>query len=212
MDILLKLQQYAEQPIPTQLLLGLLKSYKRPYDKIVSLVEHGYLVQLRRGLYITTSKVKSTMPETFLISNHLLGPSYVSIDSALFHWGLIPERVYEVTAVSNKLSKKFKTPLGIFSYTHIPLPYYSFGIEQLALTETQTIMIASPEKALSDKIITTAGIQLRSSKQALTYLEEELRIEKESLRNLNTREMVKWLPDCTKQTSIKILIETISRL
>ena len=212
MDILLKLQQYAEQPIPTQLLLGLLKSYKRPYDKIVSLVEHGYLVQLRRGLYMTTSQVKSTMPEPFLISNHLLGPSYVSIDSALFHWGLIPERVYEVTAVSNKLSKKFKTPLGIFSYTHIPLPYYSFGIEQLALTETQTVMIASPEKALSDKIITTAGIQLRSSKQALTYLEEELRIEKESLRNLNTREMVKWLPDCTKQTSIKILIETISRL
>jgi predicted transcriptional regulator of viral defense system len=212
MDILLKLQQYAEQPIPTQLLLGLLKSYKRPYDKIVSLVEHGYLVQLRRGLYITTSLVNSTMPETFLISNHLLGPSYVSIDSALFHWGLIPERVYEVTAVTNKLSKKFKTPLGIFSYTHIPLPYYSFGIEQLALTETQTVMIASPEKALSDKIITTAGIQLRSSKQVLTYLEEELRIEKESLRNLNTREMVKWLPDCTKQTSIKILIETISRL
>ena len=212
MDILLKLQEYAEQPIPTQLLLGLLKSYKRPYDKIVSLVEHGYLVQLRRGLYITTSKVKSTMPETFLISNHLLGPSYVSIDSALFHWGLIPERVYEVTAVTNKLSKKFKTPLGIFSYTHIPLPYYSFGIEQLALTESQTVMIASPEKALSDKIITTAGIQLRGSKQVLTYLEEELRIEKESLRNLNTREMVKWLPDCTKQTSIKILIETISRL
>jgi hypothetical protein len=152
------------------------------------------------------------MPEPFLISNHLLGPSYVSIDSALFHWGLIPERVYEVTAVSNKLSKKFKTPLGIFSYTHIPLPYYSFGIEQLALTESQTVMIASPEKALSDKIITTAGIQLRSSKQVLTYLEEELRIEKESLRNLNTREMVKWIPDCTKQTSIKILIETISRL
>jgi predicted transcriptional regulator of viral defense system len=206
------LQQYAEQPIPTQLLLGLLKSYKRPYDKIVSLVDHGYLVQLRRGLYITTSLVKSTMPEPFLISNHLLGPSYVSIDSALFHWGLIPERVYEVTAVTNKLSKKFKTPLGIFSYTHIPLPYYSFGIEQLALTESQTVMIASPEKALSDKIITTAGIQLRSSKQVLTYLEEELRIEKESLRNLNTREMVKWLPDCTKQTSIKILIETISRL
>ena len=130
MDILLKLQQYAEQPIPTQLLLGLLKTYKRPFDKVVSLVDHGYLVQLRRGLYITTSLVKSTMPETFLISNHLLGPSYVSIDSALFHWGLIPERVYEVTAVTNKLSKKFKTPLGIFSYTHIPLPYYSFGIEQ----------------------------------------------------------------------------------
>ena len=187
MDILLKLQQYAEQPIPTQLLLGLLKSYKRPYDKIVSLVEHGYLVQLRRGLYMTTRLVNSTMPETFLISNHLLGPSYVSIDSALFHWGLIPERVYEVTAVSNKLSKKFKTPLGIFSYTHIPLPYYSFGIEQLALTETQTVMIASPEKALSDKIITTAGIQLRSSKQVLTYLEEELRKLSFSMRNSSSK-------------------------
>ena len=212
MDILLKLQQYAEQPIPTQLLLGLLKSYKRPYDKIVSLVEHGYIVQLRRGLYITTSKVKSTMPEPFLISNHLLGPSYVSIDSALFYWGLIPEKVYEVTAVTNKLSRKFKTKVGIYSYFHVPFPYYSFGLKQLVLTESQTVMIASPEKALSDKIITTPGIQLRSSKQAMTYLEEELRIDKESLRKLNTREMIKWLPDCIKQTSIKILIETISRL
>jgi hypothetical protein len=84
MDILLKLQQYAEQPIPTQLLLVLLKSYKRPYDKIVSLVEHGYLVQLRRGLYITTSQVKSTMPEPFLISNHLLGQAMFQLTAPCF--------------------------------------------------------------------------------------------------------------------------------
>jgi len=34
--------------------------------------------------------------ELFLIANHLYGPSYVTIDSAMFHRGLIPERVYEV--------------------------------------------------------------------------------------------------------------------
>ena len=92
------------------------------------------------------------------------------------------------------------------------MPYYSFGIAQLSLTEKQTVLIASPEKAVCDKIITTAGIQIRSKKQAISYLVEDLRIEKESLRKLNTREMMQWLPDCPKQESIKVLIETVADL
>ena len=79
MNFLLQLQQYAEQPISTQLLLGLFRPYSRPYDKIGSLVEKGYLVQLRRGLYTTTHLVKNTTAEPFLISNHLYGPSHVSL-------------------------------------------------------------------------------------------------------------------------------------
>jgi predicted transcriptional regulator of viral defense system len=176
------------------------------------LVEAGYLVQLRRGLYTTTQLVNNANPEPFLISNHLYGPSHVSLDSALFHWGLIPERVYEVTAVTNRLSKKYTTGIGVFSYAHLPMPYYALGVQQLALTEKQTVLIASPEKALSDKIITTAGIQLRSTKQAMAYLVEDLRIESDDLRNLSTSDMKQWFADCPKQKSIQLLIETISGL
>jgi hypothetical protein len=212
MNFLLQLQEYAEHPISTQLLLGLFKSYSRPYDKIGALVEAGYLIQLRRGLYTTTHLVKNTTPEPFLISNHLYGPSHVSLDSALFHWGLIPERVYEVTAVTNRLSKKYTTGIGLFSYAHLPMPFYAFGVQQLALTEKQTVLIASPEKALTDKIITTAGIQLRSKKQAMAFLVEDLRIEIDDLRNLSISDMKQWFVDCPKQKSIQLLIETISGL
>jgi hypothetical protein len=212
MNLLLQLQQYAEHPISTQLLLGLFKSYSRPYDKIGALVEAGYLVQLRRGLYTTTKLVNNVNPEPFLISNHLYGPSHVSLDSALFHWGLIPERVYEVTAVTNRLSKKYTTGIGVFSYSHLPMPYYAFGIQQLALTEKQTVLIASPEKALTDKIITTAGIQLRSTKQAMAYLVEDLRIEVGDLKNISISDIKEWFADCPKQKSIQMLIKTISGL
>jgi hypothetical protein len=92
------------------------------------------------------------------------------------------------------------------------MPYYTLGIQQLALTEKQTVLIASPEKALVDKIITTAGIQLRSTKQAMAYLVEDLRIEIEELKNLSTSDMKQWLEDCPKQTSIQSLIKTISGL
>jgi len=55
-------------------------------------------------------------------------------------------------------------------------------------------------------------VNLRSKKQAMVYLVEELRIEKDNLRKLNLREMQNWLPACPKKISIKILIEAIAEL
>lgn len=77
---------------------------------------------------------------------------------------------------------------------------------------TQTVLMAGPEKSICDKIITTAGVQLRSRKQALEFLEEDLRIDRESLRNLDLREMSGWLTDCPKADSIKNVIESVQRL
>jgi hypothetical protein len=212
MDITSVLSKYAGQPLSTQVLLGLLKTYQRPYDKIVELINKGHLVQLRKGLYMTSLSVSLQMPEPFLIANHLYGPSYVSLDSAMFYWGLIPERVYEITSVTTRISKRIETGNVIYSFTHLPISYYPLGILSVSLSPNQTILMASPEKCLCDKIITTSGINLRSKKQTMEFLVEDLRIEKDSLREMNLREMVQWLPSCPKNTSIKILIETISEL
>lgn len=212
MDIRSALKTYCDQPISTQILLGLLKDYKRPYDKMQEMVLQGYLLQVRKGLYITSPKVSIVSPEPFLIANHLYGPSYISQDSALFYWGFIPERVYEITSVCYKLSKRIYTQNVAYNFTYLPKAYYPVGIQSIAITENQTILIASPEKCLCDKIITTAGINLRSTKQALTYLVEELRVEKDSLRKLNLRDIQNWLPVCPKKSSIKTLIEAIATL
>ena len=212
MDYRMELSQYSDQPISTQVLLGLLRGYSRPYDKIMEMVNQGILVQLRRGLYMTSPLVSTITPEPFLIANHLYGPSYISLDSALFHWGLIPERVFEISCVTPKISKKIMVQNAVYSYTHLPIAYYPLGVQSIALTKTQTVLIASPEKALCDKVITTAGINLRSKQQAMAFLVEDLRIDKDQLRELNTTEMTSWLPVCPKRKSIQLLIETLSAL
>ena len=94
----------------------------------------------------------------------------------------------------------------VYSYTHLPIAYYPLGIQSISLTKTQTVLIASPEKALCDKVITTAGINLRSKQQAMAFLVEDLRIDKDQLRELNTTEMTSWLPVCPKRKSIQLLI------
>lgn len=212
MDVKLNLSKYSDQPLSTQVLLGLLKAYSRPYDKIMDLVNQGLLFQLRKGLYITSPLVSSMAPEPFLIANHLYGPSYISLEAAMFYWGLIPEHVYEITSVTTKPSKKYQAQDTTYSFTHLPAAFYPVGIQSLSLTEKQTVLIASPEKSLIDIIVTTSGVNLRSKKQAMSFLVEDLRIDKDRLRELNLREMAKWLAVCPKKSSMGILIGAIAEL
>jgi hypothetical protein len=206
------IQNFAEQPITKQVLMAILKEYKRPYDKINELVKQGILKLVKRGIYIPGPKLSIAKPHSYLLANHILGPSYVSLESALSYHGLIPERVYEISSVTTENSKTYKTPAGRFSYTHVPLPYYSFGLQQVELSKIQIALVASPEKALCDKIVTTSGILLRSIKQVIELLTDDFRIDKQALRNLNTREMSKWVIDAPKKDSLNMLIKTLNNL
>jgi hypothetical protein len=84
MSFLEAIQSYAEQPITKQLLLDMLKEYKRPHDKIDELVKQQMLLQIKRGLYIAGSRLSIASPEPSLIANHLYGPSYVSFKNIEF--------------------------------------------------------------------------------------------------------------------------------
>ena len=122
------IENFAEQPITKQILLEVLREYKRPYDKIAELVKQGMLILVKRGVYIPGVNLKIAEPELFLLANHILGPSYVSLETALSYWGIIPEQVYEISSVTTQNSKIYNTAIGRFGYTHLPLPYYAFGI------------------------------------------------------------------------------------
>ena len=205
-------EPYAEQPLTQQLLLDILADYNRPHDKIDELVKQKMLLQVKRGLYLAGPRLKVASPEPVLVANHLYGPSYVSLDTALSYWGLIPEKVYEVTSVCTRKSKTYNTKAGRFSYRYMRLPYYSFGIKQVVLTKRQTVLMASPEKALCDKIITTSGVLLRSTKQTSELLIEDFRIDKKMLRSLDANAISKWLKDAPKENSLMMLLKTLKSL
>jgi hypothetical protein len=193
-------------------MMSLLKDYKSPNDKVHALLGEGILTPVKKGLYIAGPVIKANKPEPFLVANHILGPSYVSLDAALSYYGLIPERVYEISSGTTKTSRKFTTPIGTFSYTHLALPYYAFGIRQIELSGEQYAMIASPEKALFDKVITTAGVVLRSKKDAMSYLTEDLRMDEDNLMSFDTLAMSSWLSNSPKRESLGMIINVISSL
>lgn len=203
---------YSNQVLHSFVLLDLLKDYKRPYDKIVELVKQGELIQLKRGLYTVSPQISGSTTEPMLIANHLYGPSYVSIDYALSYWGLIPERVFEISSVSQKHFPR-TTINGIhYSYEKVPKIYFALGVKWELLSKNLGVLIASPEKALLDKIITTSNINLRSYKQVELYLFEDLRMDSESLSKLNLNDMKMWLEVCPKRKSIEWLIKTLEKL
>ena len=212
MSINQALRSYARQPLTHQLLMSLLKDYKRPNDKVHTLLNEGLLESIKKGLYIAGPALDAQRPEPFLLANHIFGPSYISSDSALSYYGLIPERVYEVSSMTTKPSRKYKTSMGMFTYTKIPLPYYSFGITQEGLSDREFVMMATPEKALFDKVVTTRGLILRSQKSVISYLIDDLRIDEDSLKSLDIDYMSAWLPDSPKKDTLSMIVKTIKSL
>lgn len=212
MDFAEAIKNYSGQPLTRQIMMDLLQDYRRPYDKISELISQKLLVQVKRGVFIPGPQASVPVPEKLLLANHLWGPSYVSSDSALSYWGLIPERVYETLSMTTNLAKTYKTSVGRFRYIRLPLPYYSFGIQRVELATKQMTLIAGKEKSLCDKVITTQRLKLRSIKQTREYLMEDLRISRESLRELNTSIMNDYLKESPKHDSISILIKTLNDL
>ena len=176
------------------------------------MIKSGELVSLRRGLYVPGPELDLPIPESFVIANHLRGPSYVSLESALSYWDLIPERVYETSSVTTKTTKTYQTSLGRYSFQHLSTPYYSFGIRSVRLTEQQTALIASPEKAVCDKIVLTAGVILRSISQTMDFLMEDLRIDEEQLQTLDVSTIETWVEDAPKRSSLQMLVNTLQGL
>lgn len=199
-------------PFTRQVILDILKNYKSPNDKISELVKKGELISIRRGLYVPNFDAGSPAVSPFLIANHLRGPSYVSLETALSFWGLIPERVYEISSATTKTSKDYENKIGRFTYHHLPSPYYSFGLKRVEVAPNQAAILATPEKALCDKIVLTSGIILRSAKQTLEFLVEDLRMEEDSLKELDLKMITSWLEDTPKKDSLTMLVKTIESI
>jgi hypothetical protein len=151
-------------PVNKDVLYSLFNDLKQPKDKLSELECKGIVIRVKRNLYVISPKVHHQTISTELVANHLYSPSYVSLESALAYYGLIPERVYAMRSVCLTLYKQYNTPLGYFEYVKVPEKYYPIGVCEEIIDNAYAFLIASPEKALCDKIVTTQNLRLQSVK------------------------------------------------
>ena len=166
-------------------------------------IRKGYLIPIRRDLYLIKN-AKRALLNSFEIATIIYGPSYVSFESALSSHGWIPEAVRTTTCAAVKRAKEFETPIGIFSYEHIPIKAFSFGIEQHQ-QNALTLFIASPVKALADIIYAR-----KRTWESIGDLSEDLRIEIESFQNDDRKLLVGLIenyPSPRVQKTLNVLLK-----
>ena len=168
-----------------QTLTDALKDLSAPRDKITRLLREGVIVRVKKGLYVFGDKYRRYPYSKELLANLVYGPSYVSLDYALAHHGLIPERVEALTSVTPNRSRRFSTPVGLCVYRQIPARAYEVGMIRAEGEHGQAFLMASPEKALADKIVSVRGAPIASIGEMVRFLEEDLRIDAGAIRSLS---------------------------
>lgn len=116
----------------------------------------GRLHQLRRGLYTLAPPYRKVTPHPFVVANRLVRGSYVSLQSALAHAGLIPEHVPMTTSVTAGRPGRWVTPLGTYDFRRVQREMLT-GFRPAALSGGQRALVATPEKALLDLVYLEPG-------------------------------------------------------
>lgn len=157
-------------------LMAALSTYANPHVKITSLLKKGVIIRVKKGLYIFGEDDRRRPFSRELLANLAYGPSFVSLDYALARHGLIPERVEALTSVTTGRARVFETPVGSFIYRHTPVESFHLGMKQFD-QEGVSYLMATPERALADKIREDRSARVQSLAEAERYLMEDLRID-----------------------------------
>lgn len=195
-------------PVTSSVIASLFPEVKTKSAKIAQLEKAGEIIRLRRNLFVVNPEETNQPLSSGLIANHLLAPSYVSMQTALRYYGLIPEAVYTIQSMTFKAAKEFNTPVGNFCYYHISREAYPIGITQIKERNGVYIM-ATPEKALCDLIANLPGINLRYRKEALEFLEENLRFDMDRFNQLNPEIFSEYAKKGKKSTSILTILKLL---
>jgi predicted transcriptional regulator of viral defense system len=160
----------------------------------------GRVYQLRRGLYAIAPPYQKVKPHPFLIANRMQRASYVSSQSALAYYGLIPDTVHATLSVTAGRPVRWETPLGVFEFRHIK-PDLLRGYRMTDL-HGQQALVAMPEKALLDLVY------LQPGGDSAQYL-RELRLQ--NLERLDMHELYRQAA-AFNTPKLRRAVEAITRL
>jgi len=157
-----------------------LQTYSAPKSKLTRLLKDETLLRIRRGLYLPPDAAYSLKT----LANMIYGPSYISFEYALSGYGIIPERVLNITsaAYGKNKHKRFDTPLGTYLYRTIPSAVFHLGIRRFE-EDGSPYLIATVEKAICDTLYLHRRVQ--SLKDLRELLFDDLRFDRSALRDLD---------------------------
>ena len=180
------------------------EEYLNKDTKLSREIRDGKLFRIINGLYETDPNTPG-----YLLASSIYGPSYISFEYALSYYGLIPERVTTITCATfdKKKRKEYITDFGVFTYRDVPSSVYS---EEIILKEENnySYQIATPEKALCDKLYTLSPLSNYSNLENMLF--NDLRIDVEELNKMNVDKIEK-LSGLYHSTNVELLAKYMRR-
>lgn len=82
----------------------------------------------------------------FELANFLISPSYISLETALSFYGILPQLTYSITSITPLKTQRIICQNKEYEYCHLEKKYF-WGFEK-----KDNFLIASPEKALLDQL------------------------------------------------------------
>ena len=139
----------------------------------------GEVRRVHRGLYCLDDRYVRGGVDPLELAQRILGPSYISLETALSHLGWIPEAVHAITSVTLGRTRSFDTPIALFSFTRVPQRRFLAGVRRTSTGGGGAFFTATPLKALADYVY-VQRLDWRSARPVV----ESLRVEGESLSEL----------------------------
>lgn len=110
-------------------------------------VKKWYIIPIIRGYY-TLSEYKNNESIRYIIANIIFAPSYISLETVLYKYSIIPEYPFSISSVSTKKTNTFSTDFWTYSYNTIKAEY--FWWYEIQKKDGHKILIANLEKAIID--------------------------------------------------------------
>ena len=111
-------------------------------------LKQGYIIRLRQR-YFSFPEYKNKPDYARYFANRIYRPSYISLQTALSFYGMIPEAVVQFTNITSLKTAVFFNEFGEYSYKSIK-EEFMFGYEPKFIADGRTVLFATPEKALLD--------------------------------------------------------------
>jgi predicted transcriptional regulator of viral defense system len=141
-------------------------------SQLMDWLKRGYIKPFA-GEYYLLADQQMDEPLRYMLANKLYAPSYISLESALAYYHVIPESVLSVTSISSRKTKQYDSEWGMLYYRSVK-PLYMFGYDVVETMPNRKYSIARLEKAVLDYLYLNSHISSAEDFEGLRWDRDEL--------------------------------------